>query len=46
MKEIIGGMMDLDHSAWRKKQKESIEDQLQKTTKFLEIWKDYDFTKK
>uniref|UniRef100_A0A2S2PA61 CWF19-like protein 2 n=1 Tax=Schizaphis graminum TaxID=13262 RepID=A0A2S2PA61_SCHGA len=44
--EIIGGMMDLDHSAWRKKQKEPIEEQLQKTTKFLEIWKDYNFTKK
>ncbi|CAI6349414.1 unnamed protein product [Macrosiphum euphorbiae] len=43
--EIIGGMMDLDHNAWRKRQKEPIEDQLQKTTKFLEIWKDYNFTK-
>ncbi|XP_060867339.1 CWF19-like protein 2 [Metopolophium dirhodum] len=43
--EIIGGMMDLDHNAWRKRQKEPIEDQLQKTTKFLEMWKDYNFTK-
>ncbi|XP_022170847.1 CWF19-like protein 2 [Myzus persicae] len=43
--EIIGGMMDLDHNAWRKRQKEPIEEQLQKTTKFLEIWKDYNFTK-
>jgi len=44
--EIIGGMMDLDHNAWRKKQKEPIEEQLLKTTKFLEIWKEYDFTTK
>lgn len=39
-------MMDLDHNAWRKRQKEPIEEQLQKTTTFLEMWKEYDFTKK
>lgn len=44
--EIIGGMMDLEHNAWRKRQREPIEEQLQKTTKFLEMWKEYDFTKK
>jgi len=44
--EIIGGMLDLDHNAWRKRQKEPIDEQLEKTTKFLEMWKEYDFTKK
>ncbi|XP_050433202.1 CWF19-like protein 2 [Adelges cooleyi] len=36
--EIIGGMMDLDHNVWRKRQKEPIEEQLQKVTSFLEMW--------
>ncbi|XP_050540710.1 CWF19-like protein 2 [Daktulosphaira vitifoliae] len=39
--EIIGGMMDLEHNKWRKRQKEPIEEQLLKATTFLEIWKKY-----
>lgn len=38
--------MDLDHNIWRKRQKEPIAEQLQKATAFLEMWKEYDFTKK
>lgn len=42
--EIIGGMLDLDHSLWRKQRQENFDLQRKKVLKFAEWWKTYDFT--
>ncbi|XP_021062482.1 CWF19-like protein 2 isoform X1 [Mus pahari] len=44
-KEIIGGMLDLEPSLWRKRIRESFEDQRKKTLQFAQWWKPYDVTK-
>ncbi|CAK9804972.1 CWF19-like protein 2 [Anthophora quadrimaculata] len=41
--EIIGGMLDLDHDIWRKPKRENFDQQREKTLKFSEIWKRYEF---
>ncbi|XP_011874812.1 PREDICTED: CWF19-like protein 2 [Vollenhovia emeryi] len=38
-KEIIGGMLDLDHNLWRKPRKQSFEEQTMKVLEFTEKWK-------
>uniref|UniRef100_A0A1B6EDH0 Cwf19-like C-terminal domain-containing protein n=1 Tax=Clastoptera arizonana TaxID=38151 RepID=A0A1B6EDH0_9HEMI len=43
--EIIGGMLDLDHSLWRKPRKEKLEQQTKKVIQFTKQWKDFDCTK-
>ncbi|XP_024885751.1 CWF19-like protein 2 [Temnothorax curvispinosus] len=40
-KEIIGGMLDLDHNLWRKPKKQSFEEQRLKVLEFTEKWKKY-----
>jgi hypothetical protein len=42
--EIIGGMLDLDHSLWRKPRREDFDLQRKKVLQFAEWWKMYDFT--
>ncbi|XP_051162571.1 CWF19-like protein 2 [Leptopilina boulardi] len=42
--EIIGGMLDVDYSLWRKPRRENFEDQTKKVIEFTEMWKPYDFT--
>ncbi|KAG5882533.1 CWF19-like protein 2-like protein [Gonioctena quinquepunctata] len=42
--EIIGGMLDLDHSSWRKPKKQSFEEQSQRVLDFSKEWKKYDCT--
>ncbi|KAJ9600229.1 hypothetical protein L9F63_009476 [Diploptera punctata] len=42
--EIIGGMLDLDHSIWRKQRKDNFDAQRKKVMQFAEWWKPYDFT--
>ena len=44
--EIIGGMLDLDHSLWRKQRKQKFDAQRKKVMQFAEWWKPYDFTVK
>ncbi|GLH06534.1 CWF19-like protein 2 homolog [Gryllus bimaculatus] len=44
--EIIGGMMDLDHSLWRKQRRENFDTQRKKVIDFAEMWKKHDITKK
>ncbi|XP_066586976.1 CWF19-like protein 2 [Prorops nasuta] len=39
--EIIGGMLDLDHSLWRKPRKESFDQQRKKVIQFTELWRKY-----
>lgn len=43
-KEIIGGLIDADHSLFRRPQKEQFEVQRQKVLRFAKMWKSYDFT--
>lgn len=38
-------MMDLDHNTRGQEQKELFDEQLRKTTTFLEMWEQYDITK-
>ncbi|KYQ51586.1 CWF19-like protein 2 [Trachymyrmex zeteki] len=40
-KEIIGGMLDLDHSLWRKPKRQSFEEQRIKVLEFTEKWSKY-----
>ncbi|XP_056634683.1 CWF19-like protein 2 homolog [Diorhabda sublineata] len=40
--EIIGGMLDLHHSKWRKPKRQSFDDQSKRVTTFSKKWKDYD----
>ncbi|XP_043475298.1 CWF19-like protein 2 [Leptopilina heterotoma] len=42
--EIIGGMLDVDYSLWRKPRRENFEDQTKKVIEFTQMWKPYDFT--
>jgi hypothetical protein len=44
LQEIIGGMLELDHSVWRKQRQESFDMQRKKVLQFAEWWKTYDFT--
>ncbi|GJQ77271.1 hypothetical protein Trydic_g20696 [Trypoxylus dichotomus] len=43
--EIIGGMLDLDHSKWRKPKKQSFEQQSEQAQNFAKLWCNYDCTK-
>lgn len=44
--EIIGGMMDFGYYETRQEQREQLfDEQLHKTTTFLEMWQQYDITK-
>ena len=43
--EIIGGMMDLDHTIWRKPRIENFEKQRRKVIHFSKKWRNFDFTK-
>lgn len=45
MKEIIGGILDLDPLVWRSHKKDEFHVQSQKVIGFLKWWKDYDFNK-
>ncbi|KAL6265373.1 hypothetical protein P5V15_002172 [Pogonomyrmex californicus] len=38
-KEIIGGMLDLDHNLWRKPRRQNFEEQRLKVLEFTEKWK-------
>ncbi|XP_011064270.1 PREDICTED: CWF19-like protein 2 [Acromyrmex echinatior] len=40
-KEIIGGMLDLDHNFWRKPKRERFEEQRIKVLEFTEKWSNY-----
>ncbi|XP_012530509.1 CWF19-like protein 2 isoform X2 [Monomorium pharaonis] len=40
-KEVIGGMLDLDHNLWRKPKRQSFEEQRLKVLEFTEKWKKY-----
>lgn len=40
--EIIGGILDLDHSFWKKPQREHVDQQRKKTIEFLRTWKPFD----
>ncbi|XP_043290104.1 CWF19-like protein 2 [Venturia canescens] len=42
--EIIGGILDLDHSLWRKPRRENFDQQRKKVLEFATSWKPYDFT--
>ena len=43
--EIIGGMLELDHSVWRKQRQDDFKTQRDKVMKFLKIWGPYDWTR-
>lgn len=43
--EIIGGMLDLDHSKWRKPQKRNFEQQSIEVQNFAKLWFNFDCTK-
>lgn len=43
--EIIGGMMELDHSVWRKKKYDTFKEKRDKLMNFLKAWGPYDFTR-
>lgn len=45
LKEVIGGMLDLEPRLWRKGLRESFEDQRRKALQFAQWWKPFDFTK-
>ena len=42
--EIIGGILDLDHTLWRKPRRQNFEEQRKKVIEFAASWKPYDFT--
>lgn len=42
--EIIGGMLDLHHSKWRKPKRQSFDEQSRRVMEFSKKWKDFDFT--
>lgn len=42
--EIIGGMLDLHHSKWRKPKRQSFEEQSKRVLEFSKQWKNFDFT--
>ncbi|KAJ3658649.1 hypothetical protein Zmor_010376 [Zophobas morio] len=43
--EIIGGMLDLHHSKWRKPKQQSFEEQSRRVLEFSKDWSDFDCTK-
>ncbi|KAI0239745.1 CWF19-like protein 2, partial [Lamellibrachia satsuma] len=45
-REIVGGMLDLEPTMWRKHQRENFDDQRKKVLAFAEKWKPYDWTQK
>lgn len=42
--EIIGGMLDLHHSKWRRPKRQSFEEQSKRVLDFSKKWKNFDFT--
>ncbi|XP_054260957.1 CWF19-like protein 2 homolog isoform X2 [Macrosteles quadrilineatus] len=44
--EIIGGMLDLDHSKWRKQRRQTFEEQSKKVIQLSKLWSPFDITKK
>lgn len=42
--EIIGGMLDLDPTAWRRPPRETFDEQCKKVLQFADWWKPYDWT--
>ncbi|XP_044255818.1 CWF19-like protein 2 homolog [Tribolium madens] len=44
--EVIGGMLDLHHSKWRKPKYQSFDEQSKRVVEFSKEWSDFDFTKK
>lgn len=42
--EIVGGMLDLHHSKWRKPKRQSFEEQSKRVLEFSKRWKNFDFT--
>lgn len=45
-KEILGGMLDLDHNRWRNPPVESFEEQTSKVKALKEMWAPYDWTER
>ena len=43
--EVIGGMLELEPSAWRRSKNETMEQQRKKAMDFAKIWEPHDFTK-
>ena len=43
--EIVGGMMELDHSIWRKQKQDDFKTQRDKVMTFLKTWGPYDWTR-
>lgn len=46
LQEILGGILDIEPTLWRKPHKEEFEQQRQKILKFAAWWKPYDWTQK
>lgn len=44
--EVIGGMLDLHHSKWRKPKYQNFEEQSRRVVEFSKDWSDFDCTKK
>ncbi|XP_064214866.1 CWF19-like protein 2 homolog [Tribolium castaneum] len=44
--EVIGGMLDLHHSKWRKPKYQSFDEQSKRVVEFSKEWGDFDYTKK
>lgn len=40
--EIIGGMLDIHHTKWRKPKMQNFEDQSKRVSHFSNVWKDFD----
>lgn len=45
-KEILAGMMDLDHNIWRKPLKQTFDEQVKLTSKFKTLWAPFDWTER
>ncbi|ESO07614.1 hypothetical protein HELRODRAFT_76071 [Helobdella robusta] len=43
-REVVGGMLDIDATLWRKPRIEKIEEQIIKVTNFAKRWKPHDFS--
>lgn len=44
--EVVGGMLDLEPTLWRKPIQERFDSQRKKVLKFAEMWKPYDWTQR
>lgn len=42
--EIIGGMLDIHHSKWRKPKKQSFDEGSKRVLEFSKLWKNFDCT--